>query len=89
MLRKFKHENVITLIDVHCKVEDASGSTGVFPWFESIEDEPITWVYEDGTSKQQKVQVLKYYLVLQYCPWTLQGILDRSPGKKLPVNRAH
>ena len=70
-------------------MEDASGSTGVFPWFEAIEDEPITWVYEDGSIMQQKVRILKFYLVFQYCPWTLQGLLDQSEGKKISVDRAH
>ena len=89
MLRKFKHENVVTLIDVYCKVEDSQGSTGIFPWFEAIEEEPITWIYEDGSSKSQKVSVLKFYIVLQYCPWTLQTVLDGMDGKRLPIDRTH
>jgi serine/threonine protein kinase len=77
------------LIDVYCKVEDGSGCTGVFPWFESIEDEPITWVYEDGSRKDLKVNILKFYLIFQYCPWTLQSLLDQSEGKKFTIDRAH
>lgn len=88
-MRKFKHENVIGLIDVYCKVDDNSGSTGVFPWFEAIEDEPITWVYEDGSRKEVKVTIVKFYLIFQYCPWTLQGLLDQSEGKKFTIDRAH
>ena len=89
MLRKFKHENVITLLDVYCKVEDQQGSTGVFPWFETIENEPILWVYDDGSKKEQRVTILKYYLVMQYCPWNLQNILDSIHDHKLPIDKAH
>ncbi|KAI8840623.1 hypothetical protein BJ741DRAFT_646816 [Chytriomyces cf. hyalinus JEL632] len=43
LLKQMKNRNVITLIDVYCKVEDGEGNIGIFNWFSSIEDSPITW----------------------------------------------
>ncbi|RKO89770.1 hypothetical protein BDK51DRAFT_28123, partial [Blyttiomyces helicus] len=46
---RLKHTNIVTLIDVFCKVEDDAGNVGVFNWFASIEDEPIAWQLEGGS----------------------------------------
>jgi hypothetical protein len=76
MLRNLKHPNVVTLIDVLCKVETSTNKTGIFNWFQSIEDEPIVWLDEDGTESQQQVQLLKWYLVFEYCPASLQTLIE-------------
>ncbi|KAJ3070937.1 Serine/threonine-protein kinase STK11 [Podochytrium sp. JEL0797] len=89
LLRRMKHRNVIMLIDVYCKVEDEEGNYGIFNWFPTIEDEPITWTYEDGSASKQKVVVLKWYLVFEYCPCSLQTLLEQSEGKKLSIFKAH
>ncbi|KAJ3084332.1 Serine/threonine-protein kinase stk11 [Rhizoclosmatium hyalinum] len=89
LLRKMKHRNVITLIDVYCKVEDDEGNVGIFNWFSTIEDEPITWTYDDGSVADKKVTVLKWYLVFEYCPCSLQTLLEQSDGRKISVFRAH
>ncbi|KAI9009805.1 kinase-like domain-containing protein [Gaertneriomyces semiglobifer] len=89
LLRRLKHRNIITLVDVYCKVEDDEGNVGVFNWFSTIEDEPITWRYEDGTERDRHVDILKWYLVFEYCPCSLQVLLEQAEGGKLPIPRAH
>ncbi|KAJ3390431.1 Serine/threonine-protein kinase stk11 [Lobulomyces angularis] len=77
LLNNLKHKNIVQLIDVYCKVdEETRGNTGIFNWFSSIEDEPISWKQDDGTEFECNVQVLKWYLVFEYCPCTLQNILE-------------
>ncbi|KAJ3152062.1 Serine/threonine-protein kinase stk11 [Irineochytrium annulatum] len=89
LLRRMKHKNIVTLIDVYCKVEDDEGNVGVFNWFSTIEDEPITWTYDDGTEVDRKVSVLKWYLVFEYCPCSLQMLLDQAEGHKLDSSQAN
>ncbi|KAJ3268391.1 Serine/threonine-protein kinase stk11, partial [Blyttiomyces sp. JEL0837] len=89
LLRRMKHTNIITLIDVYCKVEDDEGNVGVFNWFASIEEEPIIWTYDDGTQGEKKVEVLKWYLVFDYCPCSLQTLLEQAEGNKLSLYTAH
>ncbi|KAI9323914.1 hypothetical protein DFJ73DRAFT_875011 [Zopfochytrium polystomum] len=89
MLRRLKHKNVVTLIDIYCKVEDDEGSVGIFNWFSNIEEDAILWTYDDGTEVQKKVVILKWYLVFEYCPCSLQTLLEQSEGKKLPPATAH
>ncbi|KAJ3024877.1 UNVERIFIED_CONTAM: Serine/threonine-protein kinase stk11 [Siphonaria sp. JEL0065] len=89
LLRRMKHRNVITLIDVYCKVEDDEGNVGIFNWFSSIEDEPITWTYDDGSVAEKKVVVMKWYLVFEYCPCSLQTLLEQSDMKRLSAFQAH
>ena len=84
-----KHNNIITLIDVYCKVEDDEGNVGIFNWFSNIENEPIVWSYDDGTHSEKKVEILKWYLVFEYCPCSLQTILDQSEDNKLSIPLAH
>jgi serine/threonine protein kinase len=84
-----KHANIITLIDVYCKVEDDDGNIGIFNWFSSIEDEPIIWTYDDGTQAERKVQVLKWYLIFEYCPCSLQTLLEQAEGNKLSMAMSH
>ncbi|KAI9324046.1 hypothetical protein DFJ73DRAFT_874457 [Zopfochytrium polystomum] len=83
MLRRLKHKNVVTLIDIYCKVEDDEGSVGIFNWMR------FCGPTNDGTEVQKKVVILKWYLVFEYCPCSLQTLLEQSEGKKLPpANRA-
>ncbi|TPX67165.1 hypothetical protein CcCBS67573_g07583 [Chytriomyces confervae] len=89
LLKQMKNRNVITLIDVYCKVEDGEGNIGIFNWFSSIEDSPITWTYDDGSVEDKKVTVLKWYLVFEYCPCSLQTLLEQSEGKKLSLTQTH
>ncbi|KNC96972.1 CAMK/CAMKL/LKB protein kinase, variant [Spizellomyces punctatus DAOM BR117] len=89
LLRRLKHRNTITLIDVYCKVEDEDSNVAVFNWFSTIEEEPITWRFEDGTADDRSVEILKWYLVFEYCPCSLQVLLEQSDGNRLPVPRAH
>ncbi|KAJ3347222.1 Serine/threonine-protein kinase stk11 [Entophlyctis luteolus] len=89
LLRKLKHPNVVTLVDVYCKVEDDEGNYGIFNWFSTIEDEPIAWTYDDGTVLQKNVVVLKWYLVFEYCPCSLQTLIEQSEAKKLTFADAH
>ncbi|KAJ3103889.1 Serine/threonine-protein kinase stk11 [Phlyctochytrium bullatum] len=86
LLRRMKHPNIITLIDVYCKVEDDEGNVGIFNWFSGIEEEPITWTYDDGTEADKKVQILKWYLIFEYCPCSLQTMLEQADGSKLDVH---
>ncbi|KAI9101742.1 kinase-like domain-containing protein [Phlyctochytrium arcticum] len=88
LLRRLKHVNAITLIDVYCKVEDEDSNVGVFNWFSTIEEEPITWKFEDGTEEDRPVDILKWYLIFEYCPCSLQTLLEQSEGHKLPPSRA-
>ena len=78
MLRALKHKNVVTLIDVFCKVENDQGKTGIFNWFQSIEDETILWKDEEGNESDQKVQLLKWYLIFEYCPVSLETLIERN-----------
>ncbi|KAI8825103.1 kinase-like domain-containing protein [Fimicolochytrium jonesii] len=89
LLRRLKHRNTIRLIDVYCKVEDEEGNFGVFNWFSSIEEEPIAWRFEDGTEAERDVEILKWYLVFEYCPCALQTLLEQADEKRLPIPRAH
>ncbi len=90
LLRRLKHKKIISLIEVFCKVEDeSSGTTGIFNWFSSIEDELIMWVQDDGSEKECKVDILKWYIVFEYCPCSLQTVLDQEKGYKLDMARAH
>ena len=56
--------NVVTLVDVFAKVEDTEGKIGIFPWFLTIEEEPIVWIFEDGTEEERDVKILKWYIIL-------------------------
>ncbi|KAI8590119.1 kinase-like domain-containing protein [Geranomyces variabilis] len=89
LLRRMRHRNAIRLIDVYCKVEDDDGNVGVFNWFSTIEDEPITWKFEDGTEEDRSVQILKWYLIFEYCPCSLQTLLEQEEGGRLSIPRAH
>ncbi|KAJ3107137.1 Serine/threonine-protein kinase stk11 [Phlyctochytrium planicorne] len=89
LLRRMKHKNVITLIDVYCKVEDDEGNVGIFNWFSGIEEEPITWTYDDGTEAEKKVGILKWYLIFEYCPCSLQTLLEQVEGNRLDVRLAN
>jgi hypothetical protein len=88
-LRKLRHQNVVGLVNVYAKVEDVDGNACVFPWFETIEQEPIFWVYEDGAEEEKNVKLAKWYLVFEYCPCTLQTLLDQSEDKKLSIADSH
>ncbi|EGF79689.1 hypothetical protein BATDEDRAFT_35228 [Batrachochytrium dendrobatidis JAM81] len=89
MLRSLKHQNIVTLVDVFAKVEDKDGNIGIFPWFTTIEEEPIVWLYDDGREEEKNVKVLKWYLVFEYCPCSLQTLLDQCEGHKLSISQAH
>jgi Protein kinase domain len=89
LLRKLKHPNIIGLVNAYAKVEDKEGNNCVFPWFLTIEEEPVIWLYEDGTEEEKSVKLNKWYLVLEFCPCSLQTLLDKSDDKKLPVEEAH
>ncbi|KAJ3154983.1 Serine/threonine-protein kinase stk11 [Geranomyces michiganensis] len=89
LLRRMRHRNAIRLIDVYCKVEDEDGNVGVFNWFSTIEDEPITWKFEDGSEDDRNVQILKWYLIFEYCPCSLQTLLEQEEGGRLSIPRAH
>ncbi|TPX36101.1 hypothetical protein SeMB42_g07104 [Synchytrium endobioticum] len=86
LLRRLKHRNCITLINVYCKVEDDECSDGVFPWFQEIEDEPIVWKYDDGSEVEKNAEVLKWYMALEYCPCSLRTLIEHDG--KLTVERA-
>jgi hypothetical protein len=89
LLRRLKHKNVVTLVDVFAKVEDNEGKIGIFPWFLTIEEEPIVWIFEDGTEEEKDVKVLKWYIILEFCPCTLQTLLDHSSTHSLPELDCH
>ncbi|KAI8613350.1 kinase-like domain-containing protein [Chytriomyces sp. MP71] len=78
LLKRMKNKNVITLIDVYCKVEDDEGNVGIFNWFSTIEKDPVTWTYNDGSVAEKKVTVLKWYLIFEYCPCSLQTLLEQN-----------
>ncbi|RKO95892.1 kinase-like protein, partial [Caulochytrium protostelioides] len=89
LLKRLKHPNVITLIDVFCKVQavDDEEQVGIFNWFSTIEDEPILWQMEDGTQEEHHVEVLKWYLVFEYCPCSLQTLIDQSSENLLATGQ--
>ncbi|KAI8898510.1 kinase-like domain-containing protein [Globomyces pollinis-pini] len=89
LLRRLKHENIVTLVDVFAKVEDSEGKVGIFPWFLTIEEEPIVWIFEDGSEEERSVRILKWYIVLEFCACSLQNILDHAPDHKIPIYDAH
>lgn len=89
LLRKLNHENIVNLLNVYAKVEDKDGNTCVFPWFLTIEEEPIIWVYNDDSEEEKNVKLSKWYLVFEFCPCSLQTLLDQSEDKKLPLDIAH
>jgi hypothetical protein len=78
LLRKLKHKNVITLIDVYCKVESDNDDVGILNWFTGIEEEPIVWTLDDGSDAECDVKILKWYLVLEYCPCSLQTLIEQN-----------
>ena len=88
-MRTFKHKNIVKLVDVYAKVEDSESQTLIFPWFLTIEEEPIVWIFEDGKEAEKNVQILKWYIVLEYCPCSLQTILDNSHENKIPEVECH
>ena len=85
----FKHKNIVKLVDVYAKVEDSESQTLIFPWFLTIEEEPIVWIFEDGKEAEKNVQILKWYIVLEYCPCSLQTILDHSNDNKIHEVDSH
>ncbi|KAL2911672.1 hypothetical protein HK105_208880 [Polyrhizophydium stewartii] len=89
MLRRLKHPNVVTLVDVFAKVEDQDGNVGIFPWFTTIEEEPIVWLYDDGREEEKDVKVLKWYLILEFCPCSLQVLLEQCDDHKISLAQAH
>ena len=89
LLRRLKHENIVKLIDVFAKVEDDEGKVGIFPWFLTIEEEPIVWMFENGEEEEKDVKILKWYIVMEFCPCSLQTVLDHSPDHKIPLSDAH
>ncbi|KAI8803162.1 kinase-like domain-containing protein [Cladochytrium replicatum] len=89
LLRRLKHKNIIKLIDVYCKVEDNESNVGMFNWFQTIEEEPILWADDNGITSERHVEVLKWYLIFEYCPYSLQTLLDQSATKCLSVAHAH
>lgn len=89
LLSRIKHKNIITLIDVYCKVESDNEDVGILNWFSGIEDEPIVWSLEDGSEIECMVKVLKWYLVLEYCPCSLQTVIEQSPNALATHPRRH
>lgn len=89
LLRRLKHQHVVTLVDVFAKVEDGEGKVGIFPWFLTIEQEPIVWIFEDGSEEERDVKVLKWYIVMEFCPCSLQTILDYDPDHRLSIQDSH
>lgn len=89
LLKRLKHKNIIGLLDVFCKVTDEMGNTGVFNWFENIESEPILWTLPNGATEERNVEILKWYLVFEYCPVTLQSLLENTEGNRLSEALAH
>jgi serine/threonine protein kinase len=89
LLHRLKHINIVTLVDVFAKVEDKEGRPGVFPWFETIEQEPLVWMFEDGTEEERYCKILKWYIILEFCPCSLQTILDHAPNNKIPMANTH
>ncbi len=73
------------MIDTFAKVEDTDGRCGIFPWFETIEDGPIIWTFDDQTKKETRVKLTKWYIVLEYCKCSLQNLLDFVPSHKLSL----
>ncbi len=88
-MRRLRHPNIISLVDVYAKMEDADGHAEKFPWFATIEQEPLFWTYSDGTEEQKMAKLVKWYLIFQFCPCSLQTLLDQSDDRKLPVTEAH
>lgn len=88
LLKKLKHKNIIKLIDVYCKVEDSQGNIAIFDWFPEIENDPIEWRYDDGTSVEASVSVVKWYLIFEYCPCSLQVLVEQEDYGKLTVERS-
>ena len=79
MLRRVnKSKHVIGLLDVYCQVEDEFETKAVFNWFRTIEDEPIIWIEDDGSEVDKTVSIIKFYLVFDYCPSTLQVLIDQN-----------
>ncbi len=78
MLSLLKHTNVVTLYDVLGKVQDKNEETGIFNWFSTIEEEPLIWEDGDGVESERIVQLLKWYLVFEYCPCSLQTLIEQN-----------
>ncbi|KAJ3337101.1 Serine/threonine-protein kinase stk11 [Gonapodya sp. JEL0774] len=89
LMRDLRHKNVIRLIDVFCKMENDEGVTGLFNWYEDIENEPIQWRLGTGDIVEKQGEIQKWYLVFEYCPCSLQSMLDHVGGNKLPIPEAH
>jgi hypothetical protein len=88
LLKKLSHPNIISLLKIYAKVEDSESESCCVPWFQAIEEEPVIWQYDDGTEHEKPVQLLKWYLVFQFCPCTLQHILENSDEKRLPLEES-
>lgn len=77
LLRRLKHPNVIKLIHVYCKVcPVGEDETAVLVWYSMIEDDSVLWNGVDGRGEDKRVEVLKWYLVFEYCERDLQGVLE-------------
>jgi serine/threonine protein kinase len=89
MLRSLKHPNIVTLVDVYAKVEDEEHKVGIFPWFLTIEEEPIVWVYENGMEEEKSGKILKWYIILEYCACSIQNLIDHAPDNRLSIDQSH
>lgn len=89
LLRRLKHKNIVTLVDVFAKVEDNEGKAGIFPWFLTIEEEPIVWIFEDGTEEEKDVKILKWYIIMEFCACSLQTLIDHAPNHQLSIAESH
>jgi len=88
LLRRLKHKNIICLIEVFAKIEySETGDTDVVPWFKNIETEKGQ-ILENGMVAE-KVELLKWYLVLDYCATSLHSLIENSEDKKLDMRYAH
>jgi hypothetical protein len=89
LLKKLKHKNVIQLLDAFCKAESQDTSDiGIFDWFSTIELESITWKDQDGKDHEGHVNVLKWYLIFEHCPCSVQTLMESVPEHRLPESQA-
>ncbi|ORX56610.1 kinase-like protein [Piromyces finnis] len=88
MLRSFQHHNIIKIYDVYCKVENEYGQNALFHWSTNIENIPLPWTVDDEIV-YCKAEIVKWYTVMEYCPFSIQLLIEKSIDGHLAIPYAH
>jgi len=88
LLRNFQHHNIIKIYDVYCKVENEFGQNALFHWSTDIENIPLPWTV-DNEVVYCKAEIVKWYTVMEYCPFSVQLLIEKAIDGHLAIPYAH